>query len=207
LLQQGQQQRPHSIASSIFAPLSVSTAPPPPTGRGARGLQASASTAQVVGRDGGNRDGGDAWQDGKQPRAGNGNGSSSSGHGNAENDYTRNGDRSGGGRASSQRPSFAASGRPDEELRGGARVSYILDSLFGSTLRGVDPFDTTTDDDICVAISNASGHQPSLFVPEQCFHALVKRQIARLQRPALEAVDAVKLEMAAMAVREARTQP
>lgn len=80
-------------------------------------------------------------------------------------------------------------------------MSFILDHLFGSTLRSVDPFDTTSDGDICVAISNANGHQQSLFVPEQCFHALVKRQIARLERPALETVEAVRSEMTRMAVR------
>lgn len=87
-------------------------------------------------------------------------------------------------------------------MRGGARVSYILDTLFGTTIRSVDPFDTTADRDICMAISNANGHQQSLFVPEQCFHGLVKRQIARLERPALETVEAIGAEMNRMAVSE-----
>ena len=52
-----------------------------------------------------------------------------------------------------------------------------------------------TDADICMAISNANGHQPCLFVPEVSFHQLVKRQIWRLERPALETVEAVYMEM------------
>ena len=59
----------------------------------------------------------------------------------------------------------------------------------------MDPFDTVTDADICMAISNANGHQPCLFVPEVSFHQLVKRQIWRLERPALETVEAVYMEM------------
>ena len=62
-------------------------------------------------------------------------------------------------------------------------------------MRRVNPFDTVSDADICMAISNANGHQPSLFVPETSFHQLVKRQIWRLERPALETVEAVNLEM------------
>jgi hypothetical protein len=63
----------------------------------------------------------------------------------------------------------------------------------------VNPFDTTADSDICMAISNANGHQPSLFVPEVSFHQLVKQQISRLERPALETVEAVKAEMVKLA--------
>ena len=59
----------------------------------------------------------------------------------------------------------------------------------------MDPFDTVTDADICMAISNANGHQPCLFVPEVSFHQLVKRQIWRLERPALETGEAVYMEM------------
>ena len=47
----------------------------------------------------------------------------------------------------------------------------------------MDPFDTVTDADICMAISNANGHQPSLFVPEECFHQLVKKQATLLTPP------------------------
>ena len=80
-------------------------------------------------------------------------------------------------------------------------MAFILDNLFDGCMRKVDPFDTVSDADICMAISNANGHQPCLFVPEISFHQLVKRQIWRLERPALETVEAVNLEMLVSSVR------
>ena len=53
-----------------------------------------------------------------------------------------------------------------------------------------------SDEDILMVISNANGHQPSLFVPEKSFHLLVKRQISRLELPSVETVEAVRREMA-----------
>jgi len=155
--------------------------------------QASSSTAHVMSSNNssevrGSSSSGYAWRDGQYHRTGNTNSGSSS---SSSKDYSS---------SSASSPSSSSSSSIGEELRGGARVAYILDTLFGSTIRSVDPFDTTADRDICMAISNANGHQQSLFVPEQCFHGLVKRQIARLERPALETVEAIGAEMNRMAV-------
>lgn len=81
------------------------------------------------------------------------------------------------------------------ELYGGARISYIFSETFGRRLRGLDPFEGLDDEDIRTAIANANGTRPSLFVPEISFDLLVRRQIARLEQPALQCVDFVFDEM------------
>ncbi|KAH0987292.1 hypothetical protein GBA52_014469 [Prunus armeniaca] len=69
-----------------------------------------------------------------------------------------------------------------EELSGGARIHYILQSIFVKCLEEVDPCDDLTDDDI----QNASGARNALFVPEVPFEFLVRGQIARLLDPSLQ---------------------
>jgi len=70
----------------------------------------------------------------------------------------------------------------NNDLTGGARVTFILDDLFCVTMRQVDPFDNVSDAEVCMAISNCNGHQPSLFVPEATFHLLVKKQVSESKR-------------------------
>ena len=87
------------------------------------------------------------------------------------------------------------------ELYGGARISFIFSDVFGRRLKGLDPFEGLDDDDIRTAIANANGPRPSLFVPEQSFDLLVRRQVARLEQPGLQCVDLVFNEMQRMAVQ------
>ncbi|XP_048444152.1 dynamin-related protein 3A [Pyrus x bretschneideri] len=82
-----------------------------------------------------------------------------------------------------------------KELSGGARIHYILQSIFVKTLEGVDPCDDLTDDDIRTAIQNASGAKNALFVPEVPFEFLVRRQIARLLDPSCQCLHFVYDEL------------
>lgn len=41
--------------------------------------------------------------------------------------------------------------------------------IFGRTMRSLDPFEGLEDEDIRIAIANANGPRPSLFVPGECF--------------------------------------
>eukprot|EP00605_Chrysophyceae_sp_TOSAG23-4_P002532 GSChrysophyteH1.ASY1.ANO1.2797.1 assembled CDS len=70
------------------------------------------------------------------------------------------------------------------ELCGGARISSIFNDIFGH---------------IRIAIANANGTRPSLFVPEIAFDLLVKKQIEKLLQPGLQCVDLVFDEMQRMA--------
>eukprot|EP00252_Welwitschia_mirabilis_P025374 TRINITY_DN7890_c0_g2_i1.p1 TRINITY_DN7890_c0_g2~~TRINITY_DN7890_c0_g2_i1.p1 ORF type:complete len:461 (+),score=106.86 TRINITY_DN7890_c0_g2_i1:84-1385(+) len=72
------------------------------------------------------------------------------------------------------------------ELSGGARIHYIFQSIFVKSLDEVDPCEDLTDDDIRMAIQNATGPRNALFVPEVPFEILVRRQIARLLDPSLQ---------------------
>ncbi|KAM1118501.1 hypothetical protein FF2_042275 [Malus domestica] len=82
-----------------------------------------------------------------------------------------------------------------KELSGGARIHYILQSIFVKSLEGVDPCDDLTDDDIRTAIQNASGAKNALFVPEVPFEFLVRRQIARLLDPSCQCLHFVYDEL------------
>eukprot|EP00252_Welwitschia_mirabilis_P025369 TRINITY_DN7890_c0_g1_i2.p1 TRINITY_DN7890_c0_g1~~TRINITY_DN7890_c0_g1_i2.p1 ORF type:complete len:829 (+),score=169.72 TRINITY_DN7890_c0_g1_i2:397-2883(+) len=72
------------------------------------------------------------------------------------------------------------------ELSGGARIHYIFQSIFVKSLEEVDPCEDFSDEDIRMAIQNATGPRNALFVPEVPFEVLVRRQIARLLDPSLQ---------------------
>ncbi|KAK4491037.1 hypothetical protein RD792_001758 [Penstemon davidsonii] len=61
--------------------------------------------------------------------------------------------------------------------------------------KDVDPCEDITDDDIRIAILNATGLQNALFVPEVPFENLVRRQIARLLEPSLQCLHYVHEEL------------
>jgi replication fork clamp-binding protein CrfC len=75
------------------------------------------------------------------------------------------------------------------ELYGGARINYIFTEVFAKCLNGINPSDGLTLNDIRTAIRNATGPRSALFVPEMAFELLVKRQISRLEEPALQCVE------------------
>lgn len=81
------------------------------------------------------------------------------------------------------------------ELSGGARISYIFNDVFATTLDKVDPAEGLTIDDIRTAMRNATGTRSSLFIPEASFELLVKRQIVRLEDPVLQVVELVYNEL------------
>ncbi|KAF2287293.1 hypothetical protein GH714_039559 [Hevea brasiliensis] len=59
----------------------------------------------------------------------------------------------------------------------------------------VDPCEDLTDDDIRIAIQNATGPGNALFVPEAPFEVLVRKQMARLLDPSLQCLRFVYNEM------------
>jgi hypothetical protein len=75
------------------------------------------------------------------------------------------------------------------ELRGGAQGCSILHETFGSTLDSIHPFTGWTKMEIIMAIRNATGPQPALFVPEVSGELLVKRKIRRLEEPSVRYVE------------------
>ncbi|TLD04756.1 uncharacterized protein PgNI_09882 [Pyricularia grisea] len=82
-----------------------------------------------------------------------------------------------------------------KELCGGARIYYIFNSVFGSSLESIDPTSNLTALDIRTAIRNSTGPRPSLFVPELAFDLLVKPQIKLLEMPSQRCVELVYEEL------------
>ncbi|OAY78372.1 Dynamin-related protein 3A [Ananas comosus] len=87
------------------------------------------------------------------------------------------------------------------ELSGGARIHYIFQSIFVKSLEEVDPCDDITDEDIRMAIQNATGPRSALFVPEVPFEVLVRRQIGRLLDPSLQCAKFIYDELIKMSHR------
>jgi len=81
------------------------------------------------------------------------------------------------------------------ELFGGARISYIFNDVFAAKLMELDPFDNLSDEEIRVAIYNANGPRPSVFIPELSFDLLAKKQISRLEPFGIECMDAIFEEL------------
>ncbi|XP_020252865.1 dynamin-related protein 3A-like [Asparagus officinalis] len=84
------------------------------------------------------------------------------------------------------------------ELSGGARIHYIFQSIFVRSLEEVDPCEDVTDEDIRLAIQNATGPKGALFVPEVPFEVLVRRQIGRLLDPSLQCIKFIYDELIKM---------
>ncbi|KAL2128039.1 hypothetical protein VTI74DRAFT_9827 [Chaetomium olivicolor] len=82
-----------------------------------------------------------------------------------------------------------------KELCGGARIYYIFNSVFGSSLESIDPTSNLSALDIRTAIRNSTGPRPSLFVPEMAFDLLVKPQIKLLEVPSQRCVELVYEEL------------
>lgn len=82
-----------------------------------------------------------------------------------------------------------------KELSGGARIYYIFNDVFGSTLASIDAMQNLDSQDIRTAIRNSTGPRPSLFVPEIAFDLLVKPQIKLLEAPCGRCVELVYEEL------------
>lgn len=82
-----------------------------------------------------------------------------------------------------------------KELCGGARIYFIFNSVFGSSLDTIDPTSNLSALDIRTAIRNSTGPRPSLFVPEMAFDLLVKPQIKLLEIPSHRCVELVYEEL------------
>eukprot|EP00741_Cyanophora_paradoxa_P020779 tig00021312_g20058.t1 len=86
----------------------------------------------------------------------------------------------------------------DADLYGGARIAHIFHEVFHRRVEAIDPAQELTPYDISVAMRNAAGTKPALFVPDACFEVLVRAQIRRLEEPCLACVQAVYEELAAI---------
>jgi len=89
---------------------------------------------------------------------------------------------------------------PPDRLVGGARLHFIFHKIFAQAVLDFDPLSGLTDLEVRVAMRNAAGPKPQLFVPEVAFEALVKRQIQKLEDPCLQCVQMVYEELKSLAI-------
>eukprot|EP00466_Bigelowiella_natans_P013866 jgi/Bigna1/89484/estExt_fgenesh1_pg.C_500042 len=87
------------------------------------------------------------------------------------------------------------------DLCGGSRISDIFHNVFARSLHKIQPFDDLSDHQIRTAILNATATKPSLFVTEDSFQLLVKRQIARLKTPSVQCSELVYDELRRIAAQ------
>jgi len=80
-------------------------------------------------------------------------------------------------------------------LFGGAKLREIFEDRFGEVVTGIQPFAGINDEEISTLITNSAGSRNPLFIPENAFEALARRQIAMLEEPALECVEQVYDEL------------
>jgi len=80
-------------------------------------------------------------------------------------------------------------------LFGGAKLREIFEDQFGDVVTRIQPFANIGDDEINTLITNSAGSRNPLFIPENAFEALARRQISLLEEPAMECVDQVYNEL------------
>jgi hypothetical protein len=85
----------------------------------------------------------------------------------------------------------------DVEIVAGARIAYC-NACFAETVASVDPNVGVDVVEIRTIMRNLAGLKSTLFVPQETFEMLIKRQIMRLEGPALECVEQVEQELVAL---------
>ncbi|KAF8878209.1 Dynamin central region-domain-containing protein [Infundibulicybe gibba] len=73
-----------------------------------------------------------------------------------------------------------------KELAGGARINFVLNELFSSSVKRIEPFDQVKDGDIRKILRNLSSSTLSSIVRITAFEVIIKQQIKRLEGPGLE---------------------
>ena len=104
------------------------------------------------------------------------------------------GSGSGSGTSSGSGNSSSNNGS-DTAVFGGAKLRQVFEDQFGRTVAELKTFTGVDDDDIAMLIKNSAGVRNPLFVPENAFETLARRQISLLEEPALECADQVYDEL------------
>ncbi|XP_048245950.1 dynamin-1-like isoform X6 [Haliotis rufescens] len=82
-----------------------------------------------------------------------------------------------------------------EDLSGGAKINRIFHERFPFQLVKMEFDERELRKEIGIVIKNIHGIRTGLFTPDMAFETIVKKQIARLNVPSLQAVDMVVSEL------------
>lgn len=89
----------------------------------------------------------------------------------------------------------STSDKLESELCGGAKIASIFKNTFANELNSIYFLEDLTQAEISLAIRNATGIKPNLYVPERAFHKLVKPLIGKLLKPSLNCLSEIHREM------------
>ncbi|EGC31084.1 hypothetical protein DICPUDRAFT_57918 [Dictyostelium purpureum] len=78
-------------------------------------------------------------------------------------------------------------------FNGGARIRYIFSKAFENQKE--KPFDWLSDQQLKVALRNASGLKSTMFIPQKIFDSLIKKQIEKVKEPMLQCSELVLEEL------------
>lgn len=100
----------------------------------------------------------------------------------------------------SQEFNFAIDGKDvnTTEILGGARLISIFNDQFCRSLDSIDPLHGLSPSAIQTAIRNSTGTRTALFIPEESFEVLMKRQIEALEEPAFQCINQIYEELQAL---------
>eukprot|EP01130_Rhizamoeba_saxonica_P015990 TRINITY_DN7308_c0_g1_i1.p1 TRINITY_DN7308_c0_g1~~TRINITY_DN7308_c0_g1_i1.p1 ORF type:complete len:715 (+),score=171.95 TRINITY_DN7308_c0_g1_i1:32-2176(+) len=85
--------------------------------------------------------------------------------------------------------------RGTDELFGGARINYIFNEMFGRYIDQISDIGDLSRDDIRLTMTNATGPKASLFIPEDSFEQLAKRQVGIVEEPSFRCLELVYKEL------------
>jgi len=80
-------------------------------------------------------------------------------------------------------------------MTGGARLTYIFDNIFIPAMAQLNPLQGLNEEDIRIAMRNSKGAKTWLFIPEDTFEVLAKRQVQQLEPPSVQCVELVVAEL------------
>lgn len=81
------------------------------------------------------------------------------------------------------------------ELQGGAKIASYFKTVFNKEIDEIDPLYNLSNTEIINVIKNASGTNTGVFMPDQAFDHLVKKQLKLMEFPALSCVNYVHEEL------------
>eukprot|EP00026_Physarum_polycephalum_P003565 Phypoly_transcript_03578.p1 GENE.Phypoly_transcript_03578~~Phypoly_transcript_03578.p1 ORF type:complete len:535 (+),score=118.20 Phypoly_transcript_03578:792-2396(+) len=85
------------------------------------------------------------------------------------------------------------------QINGGARIYYIFNQTFVKQIQAINPAEALSDQQIRIALRNAAGTRPSLFIPERAFEMLIRKRIEKLKDPALQVAELILDELVRIA--------
>ncbi|KAI3660861.1 hypothetical protein MP638_006618 [Amoeboaphelidium occidentale] len=96
-------------------------------------------------------------------------------------------------------------------LTGSVRIKYVFQEMFPKALIKVEGriLSSQMDAELRTIIHNSRGLRVGLFIPDALFEVVVKREIANLEKPALECVSLVTSEISMMVMKllESKSSP